>query len=208
MSLSSIVLSSGLEVHNVSQPTPSSSVKKSSPELTPSFTDSSIGSSNSTISTNSKVIPMMESKRSKSMRIYFEQETLQIVERFVDRNKHDFTVKDLNERLKDYNHTRLKPKLLNTSTSSQNQSSLLTSSNLNINRIKSPLNSIKSSASLFSDDSGPRVNNLDLFSENYKLMRPTKKKNKNSYSKRLVIEYKYPQGINDDHLKWLVEEDD
>ena len=62
---------------------------------------------NSRALTSAKGIPMEESVRSKRMRKYFEKESLEIVDRFVERNKHDFSVKDLHSRLQEYNTVRM-----------------------------------------------------------------------------------------------------
>ena len=51
----------------------------------------------------------------------------------------------------------------------------------------------------------PRVNTVDLLAENYKLKKPTKKKSINKFFNRVIIEYKCPKNVNDEHLNWLLE---
>eukprot|EP01036_Dinobryon_divergens_P032863 gene32863-42542_t len=179
-------------------------------------------------------VPMEESDRSKRMRRYFEKEAIDIVERFVERNKHDFTVKDLQPRLKEYNTLRLSRPLTPSTSSGMNMgmASLKSSSSRSLlsDRSISSSNSSKKAVSKFDSSTDqslarplstkrssvtsslvshePRVNTYDLFAENYKLMKPTKKKNVNKYSNRVIIEYKYPKNINDDYLMWLVEGED
>ena len=184
-------------------------------------------------------VPMEESDRSMRMRRYFEKEAVEIVDRFVERNKHDFAVKDLQPRLKEYNTIRLSKPLTpsrnqklsstgallsdrpisghsgtttttTTTTSSKSSKTVLYAAEESQCDSSSKRGGGNAAGSLTAVLHEPRVNTLDLFAENYKLMKPTTKKKKsiNKYSNRVIIEYKYPKNINDNHLKWLVEGED